>query len=169
MVKQNLNKISDLVVRLNNKATATPFSTAPTQGAFLNENLHNCTYTLDNISILKVLENEGILTVKEIDYLGGYIYFHKNELDSDLKKCHYAYFKVISKSSKKVYANLYTRHKNTKGNSQLENLGINHNLGLDFYILRTSKGIMTNKKAYSYNKHGIGGEVLLRVYVSRGT
>lgn len=156
MVKQNFNKISDLVVRLNNST--------PSKKSL---KLHKCIYTLENISILKVLENEGIVTVKKIDHLNSYIYFHKNELDSDLKKSHYAYFKIVSKPSKKVYANLYTRHKNTYGNSQLENLGINHNLGLDFYILRTSKGIMTNKKAYSYNKHGIGGEVLLRVCVTR--
>jgi ribosomal protein S8 len=152
MVKQNFNKISDLVVRLNSNCVSHTLK---------------CIYTLENISILKILENEGLITIDKIDYLNNHIYLHKNELDSEFKKSHYAYFQVISKPSKKVYANLYTRHKNTHGNSQLDNLGINHNLGLDFYILRTSKGIMTNKKAYSYNKHGIGGEVLIRVSVSK--
>ena len=47
----NKNGISDLVVRLNSKS-----------------NTLRCIFNLDNISILKVLENEGLLTILEIDY-----------------------------------------------------------------------------------------------------
>tara|TARA_B100001778_G_C18605532_1_gene639657 strand:- start:5258 stop:5701 length:444 start_codon:yes stop_codon:yes gene_type:complete len=143
----NKNGISDLVVRLNSKS-----------------NTLRCIFNLDNISILKVLENEGLLTILEIDYLNNYIYIEK----SGEKEIHY---KMISKPSKKVYGNLHSRNKN------IQNLGINHNLGLDFYIMRTSKGIMTNKKAYIYSNtdnsteinraKGLGGEILLRVSVSK--
>ena len=73
----NKNGISDLVVRLNSKS-----------------NTLRCIFNLDNISILKVLENEGLLTILEIDYLNNYIYIEK----SGEKEIHY---KMISKPSKK--------------------------------------------------------------------
>ena len=64
----NKNGISDLVVRLNSKS-----------------NTLRCIFNLDNISILKVLENEGLLTILEIDYLNNYIYIEK----SGEKEIHY--------------------------------------------------------------------------------
>lgn len=126
-------------------------------------------YNLDNYSILKILESEGIikdLTIKKI-YTEGSGTFKRN-IDftfTDVINIKKYKLKQISKAGRKVYfssnseAVLSPVKNNKLSQSKISIKEIFSNKG-HIYFIRTSKGIMTDKDAIKLN---LGGELLLKL------
>lgn len=96
--------------------------------------------SLENVSILRVLEGGGYITIRNIDKKNRIIWVIKNKQDMVLKQ--------ISKSGRRIYRSCLYLHEKT------------YKEGLGDYIIRTSKGIMLNRYVH-LNK--VGGEVLFSI------
>ena len=121
-------------------------------------------YNIDNYSILKILESEGIikdLIVKKEESLKRNINFTFTDVIL-IKKYK---LKQISKAGRKVYfssnseAVLSPVKYNKLSQSKISIKEIFSNKG-HIYLIRTSKGIMTDKDAIKLN---LGGELLLKL------
>lgn len=134
IIAHNKNKLSDLVVRLNTG----------------NSNVIPCIYTLENISVLRVLQEEGFLDILKIDYLKNCVYISKK---AQLN------FKLISKPSRRIYRSsqrLISGLSNPGSEAKKGKINIPDN-GLNIFIVRTSKGIMSHKKAQPPLRGGLVG------------
>lgn len=121
------NKIADLVTRINTSKQHI-----------------KCFYSLENISILKILQEEGFIVIEGVDYKANTVLVTKKSETLKLKQ--------ISKPSRKIY----------RTNKDLLNTKlVNYNLGLGTYIIRTSKGIQSVRSAYEQH---LGGEVLIQCF-----
>lgn len=121
------NKIADLVTRINTSKEHV-----------------KCFYSLENISILRVLEEEGYITIHGVDYNANSVLISKKSQTLKLKQ--------ISKPSRKIYRT---------NKDLLSQKLVNYNLGLGTYIIRTSKGIKSVRSAYEQH---LGGEVLIQCF-----
>lgn len=132
-------------------------------------------YNLENISILRVLETAGYITINNIDSIKKIIivsvtsqhpfYAHQvnstSNVDLITPGSDYGFIiKKISNSGRRIYRNY----------SYLSPAGMSPNKqGLGDYVVRTSKGIKLHKNLINTPRNGgsIGGEILFSVYGRR--
>ena len=111
-------------------------------------------YTINNYSILKVLQQEGF-----IEHI--HLITKKNKEVKENQRCIKVYLKYKGQNKKSFITNISRISKpSLRLYVNSKNIPLLFN-GLGLIVISTSKGIMTGKEAY---KVGIGGELLFSIW-----